>query len=218
MIHQHPGRLIAIEGTNLAGKSVFIADLLVYLSNQGLSVVPTCEPGGTAFGNYLRQGLKSSEGVCDFARALAMNASRAHKQVAITLPALEEGKIVLTDRYSTSTRVFQEELGHLDAEQYDIVERIHRSLVQPDLTIYLLPDLDLLRTRQASSERAVEKDVFEKNIADELAAYERVLQRELADGQCITVLRFDAQTQDSLLPMLAADVNFQSIFWNSPLK
>src|SRR5204863_3020035 len=97
------------EGVEGAGKGTQIELAKRYLVSRGLEVVVTREPGGTGFGDRLRNAvLDPTTGKVDpRAEALVFAAARAQLVSAVIRPALEEGKIVLCDRFVDSSLAYQ---------------------------------------------------------------------------------------------------------------
>ena len=94
---------ITFEGPEGSGKSSIIPKLSKFLSDSGFNVIETREPGGTAIGDEIRNTLLSlkNEEMHPITETLLFQASRAQHVNQIIKPAMEEGKIVLCDRYAT---------------------------------------------------------------------------------------------------------------------
>src|SRR5216683_3824554 len=107
--HHHRGKFITFEGLDGCGKSTQIEKLATALRTQGLSVVVTREPGGTATGEKIRNLLLDSAtaGLSPMAELALMFASRAQHLKEVVQPALTEGRIVLCDRFTDSTEAYQ---------------------------------------------------------------------------------------------------------------
>src|SRR6516225_931805 len=109
--HQHmPGLFITFEGTEGSGKSTQISLLAERLRAMGHDVRTTREPGGTPIGEEIRHTLKHSaanHAMTAVAELLLMNASRAQLVREVIRPALEDGEIVIADRFYDSTIAYQ---------------------------------------------------------------------------------------------------------------
>jgi dTMP kinase len=164
------GLFIVLEGPNRAGKSTLAGELCAALKGRPLNVVHTREPGGTPLGEGIRGALKSAKAAGGpFATALVFNGCRKEHTERVILPALANGSIVVCDRYYMSTDVYQGVLsGGMTPAELAIIESIHKSFPQPDLTVFILPSQEVLVKRG----EGVEADRFEGNSL-ESNAYER---------------------------------------------
>jgi dTMP kinase len=106
---QHDGMFVVFEGVEGAGKGTQIELARRYLESSGREVVVTREPGGTEFGDRLRQAIldPATGHVEPRAEALLFAASRAQHVVHVIRPALAEGKVVLCDRFIDSSVAYQ---------------------------------------------------------------------------------------------------------------
>ena len=103
------GLFLVMEGPDGSGKSTQIELLREYLTEQGYDSIITREPGGTVIGEAIRDvildpGYKS---MSDITEMLLYAASRAQLMSEVVGPALEEGKIVISDRFVDSSIVYQ---------------------------------------------------------------------------------------------------------------
>ena len=166
---------ITFEGPEGSGKSTQARLLAEWLAEQGLDVRFTREPGGTPIGDRIRQILLSpnSAGLTPEAEVLLFSASRAQLVREVILPHLEQGGIVVCDRYADSTYAYQ---GYGRGLDMDILRRITafatRGLV-PDLTFLIdIPVREgLHRKRQGDGE-----DDWNRMEAEVIAYHERVRQ------------------------------------------
>ena len=103
------GMLVAFEGGDGTGKSTQIGLLRDHLTALGLRVVVTREPGGTAIGERVREVLldPGSAAMTDRTEALLYAAARAQHVAEVIVPALEDGAVVLCDRFIDSSVVYQ---------------------------------------------------------------------------------------------------------------
>ena len=133
------GRLIALEGGEGSGKSTQARLLHASLTDRGLNVVLTREPGGTPGAEAIREILlqQSFDTWNPQAEALLFAAARADHVEKIIRPALDEGHWVVTDRFVDSSRAYQgvaRLLGDLCVQE---LHRIGSGGLRPDLTIVL---------------------------------------------------------------------------------
>jgi dTMP kinase len=144
------GLFITLEGIDGSGKTTQIERLAVRLRAAGRAVVETAEPGGTRVGAQIRRILLDSanQDLRPMAELLLYFASRAQNVDEVIVPALERGDIVLSDRFTDSSLVYQGCGRGLGVDTVVTLDRIACRGVAPDLTI--LVDIDL----ETSLERA----------------------------------------------------------------
>lgn len=100
------GLFITFEGPEGAGKSTQVTLLVEWLRARGLEAYTTREPGGTPLGLEIRRLLLSQDMSAE-AEYLLYSADRAEHVRKVVLPALEEGKIVISDRHLDSSLAYQ---------------------------------------------------------------------------------------------------------------
>jgi dTMP kinase len=160
------GMLIAFEGGEGSGKSTQAARLAEWLTERGVAVTATHEPGATDFGLRVRQILLDSPdgSLTPRAEALLFAADRAHHVDTVIRPALDRGDVVITDRYVDSSLAYQ---GAGRALAVDDIRRLSRWAtggLRPDLTVLLDidPELGLERARAAGhGQDRVERESLE---------------------------------------------------------
>jgi dTMP kinase len=157
---------ITFEGIEGCGKTTQIGHLKAFLEGENRPVLLTREPGGTGIGEKIRQVLLSSEsaGIEPMTELLLYTAARVqHWREAIS-PALAQGKIVLCDRFSDATTVYQGYARGLDLAW--IAELHARAVdnVKPNLTFLLdLPVAEgLKRAWKRMESHTLKEDRFEK--------------------------------------------------------
>ena len=104
------GLFVTFEGSEGCGKSTQIRHLAAWLERRGKECVTTREPGGTPAGDEIRHLLQHApqgHGLVPEAELLLFAASRAQLVRELVLPALETGKVVVSDRFHDSTTVYQ---------------------------------------------------------------------------------------------------------------
>ena len=137
------GVFITFEGPEGSGKSTQLRLLGKRLRGEGREVLETAEPGGTPIGLQIRRVLLDSanQELCPTAELLLMFAARAQNVDQAILPALGEGRIVICDRFTDSTLVYQGAARGMGAELVYEVDRIACRGLVPDLT--LIVDIDV---------------------------------------------------------------------------
>jgi len=137
------GKLITFEGIDGCGKTTQMRLLGQYLTERGVSVVPTREPGGTELGRKVRSALLDggAGSVEPLAELLLYAADRAQHVRRVILPALAEGKVVLSDRFYDATTVYQGYARGFDLKLVNQLNELATGGLNPDLT--LLFDLDV---------------------------------------------------------------------------
>ena len=133
---------LTFEGMDGSGKTTQLRRLAARLRRSGRTVVETAEPGGTPIGNEIRRVLLDSANreLCATAELLLYFASRAQNVDQWIAPALGRGEIVLSDRFTDSSLVYQGFGRGLGAETVAALEAIACRGLKPDLT--LLVDID----------------------------------------------------------------------------
>lgn len=149
----HKGLFITFEGMDGCGKTTQMRLLAERLRAEGCAVVETAEPGGTRIGNQIRRILlhSANQELCPIAELLLYFASRAQNVDEFILPALREGKIVLSDRFTDSSLAYQGAGRGLGEETVLTLDRISCQGLVPDLTI--IPDIDLETSLARARER-----------------------------------------------------------------
>ncbi len=126
------GKLIAFEGCDGSGLSTQTTLAAEWLRGKGYDVFKTKEPTDSFIGKTIRSILKKEIKTGQEALQLLFCADRAHHLESEILPAMENGSIVLTDRYVMSTLAF----GSLDADA-GWLEKLNEKFPKPDLTIII---------------------------------------------------------------------------------
>lgn len=136
------GYFITFEGSEGSGKSTQVRLLTEYLRKKNIRFVTSREPGGTEIGEQIREIVlnpRNSE-MCSITELLLYSASRAQHVYQKIKPAIEDGKIFISDRFSFATLAYQ---GYGRKINIDIIKKLTDIAVQgiePDL-IFLL-DID----------------------------------------------------------------------------
>lgn len=140
-----PGFFLTFEGPEGGGKTTQVAALAAYLRQRGCNLLTTREPGGTQIGDQVRAILADHRNAEMRPRTelLLFQASRAQLVEQVIRPHLEQGGIVVCDRYGDSTLAYQG-YGH----QQFALEEVRRLVefatggLKPDLTLLLDVDVE----------------------------------------------------------------------------
>jgi dTMP kinase len=179
MTAQFPGYFISFEGIDGAGKSTHIESFgkLMQDRHPDRDVVMTREPGGTQLGEQLRTLLLDAPMNLE-TEALLMFAARREHIAQVIEPALQAGKIVISDRFTDASFAYQGGGRGLSLEKLNDLERWvqgreNGSLLQPNLTfLFDLPGA----IAEARRSKARAPDKFEKM---DLSFFEKVRQEYL---------------------------------------
>lgn len=160
------GLFIVLEGIDNCGKTTQAMLLKDYFEKQGREVVQTREPGGTQIGEEIREVLlKTREQMIDpIAQTLLFYASRQEFINNIVKLNLNEGKVVITDRFAASTFVYQGFVQGVDEKFINILhdEIVTKSNAQPDLYIIIDIPAEESFKRDQNLDRQNQEMVFEK--------------------------------------------------------
>ena len=152
------GYFISFEGIDGSGKSTQIKKLARFLKNLDFDVIITREPGGSVGGEEIRNLLL--QGQVDRWSAeteiLLFTAARRDHLERIILPAIDDGKIVLCDRFTDSTRMYQ---GMRGPNLRNLVDMLNEKVIKhdPDLTIIIDIDPEISLKRAKSRKTAEER-------------------------------------------------------------
>lgn len=166
------GKLIVFEGVEGCGKTTQIQRTFQWLQTNypHQSVVVTRQPGGTDLGNSIRRLLLDlqEKPISNLAELLLFAADRAQHVEQVLKTSLDNGSIVLCDRYTDSTIAYQGYGRGLDLNLIDQLNAIATAGLKSDLTIWLDVDVDvsLARTthRQAVDRIETENFAFHRRV------------------------------------------------------
>jgi dTMP kinase len=161
------GPFLSLDGLDGAGKSTQSRLLADWLREQEHAVVTCVDPGGTEVGDRIRELLLRRE-MTLACEALLFMASRAQLVGQVVGPALDAGKIVISDRFLLANVVYQGHAGGLDPEQLWNIGRFATAGLEPDLTLVLDMPLELARTRRKAAADRLESrnDAYHCRVRD----------------------------------------------------
>jgi dTMP kinase len=213
----HRGKFITIEGLDGCGKSTQLERLAKALRSEGLEVVVTREPGGTATGEKIRSVLldTGTANLSPLAELALMFASRAQHIKEVIQPALAEGKIVLCDRFTDSSEAYQGGGRKLGTAPVLELHRVLCGDLQPDFTILMDSDVAASverarrrnRTRIAEGKRgASDENRFEQEnrafFGRVRAAYLAIARREPQRMAVVDARGSAAETQAQIVALV----------------
>lgn len=150
------GSFITFEGCDGSGKSTQILAIWRELQDSGVPVLLTREPGGTPFGEMVRRMLLDPAGPdrSILAELLLYAASRAELVRTVILPALRQGKVVLVERFTDSSLVYQGYAGGIPIPDIENINRIATGDLEADLTlVFDVNDPAVFRERLAPKDK-----------------------------------------------------------------
>jgi dTMP kinase len=152
------GKFITFEGIDGSGKSTQLRMLAGDLRQRTIDVITTCQPGGTPLGRRLREAfLETEETVAPMAELLLFAADRAQHVEFLIKPALEEGRIVISDRYADATAAYQGAGRGFDPATVTKVISLATGGLEPDLTLFFDISVENAIKRMASRGETGEK-------------------------------------------------------------
>lgn len=136
------GFMLVCDGSNGAGKTTVIAGLEAHLKQRGIEVVMTREPGGTEVSEKIREIIldPSTPEMTDMTELMLFGAARAQHVREKIIPALEQGKVVISDRFDAATFSFQHYARGLDLATITTINQLALGGFRPDMNLIL--DLD----------------------------------------------------------------------------
>lgn len=172
------GKFVVFEGNDGSGKSTIAGRLAEYLKDRGIDAVLTKEPGGIPETVPVRKLILDERVAEDGVAQLLLFAAdrRAHLLLQI-VPSLQNGRLVISDRYYGSTMIYQEERGVAEqdiqwAENLAITFGGER--VEPDVAILLDVDsgVGMARKQNQGGQNYFDKDKVERQTRRRLAYLE----------------------------------------------
>lgn len=172
------GVFVAFEGTDGVGKSTQVKFAADWIKNRGWEVVTTLEPGGTELGADLREMLLHSGRIFPRAEALLFAADRAQHVAELIAPALNAGKVVISDRYLASSVAYQGQGRELGAKEIRDLSLWATGGLAPNLTVLLDLDPEIAWERHR---RAVGTPELPEPLADSGVTREHQQRDEIRD-------------------------------------
>ena len=146
-------KFIVVEGSEGVGKSSQIKIIERYLIDNKIDYILTREPGGTSFGESIRDIiLNDDNNTEELTDSLLFYASRYENYKKIILPALDAGKTVVCDRYHYSTLVYQGIVGNNSSVKaiHEIFDAIYSKMIDHIIYLYTTPKESFKRISKRS--------------------------------------------------------------------
>ena len=200
-------KMIVIDGVDGAGKGVQTRRLQQSLLSSGIFCILTREPGGSPGAEQIRELLVNGDPDKwdSMTELLLMLAARKTHLRETILPALAQGKWVISDRFADSSRAFQGIAGELGL---DIVNQLHQICIgdfKPDLVLIL--DIDEKIALSRAEARGQGEDRFEKK-GGEYHAIVRSAFREIATSDSSLYRLIDASgSMDEVSTQILSTIN-----------
>lgn len=164
------GYFVVFEGGDGTGKTTQMEALCRWLEARGADVVTTREPGGTPIGRRVREVLldPTLEGMDPRAEALLYAADRAQHVAEVIRPALDQGKIVVSDRFVDSSLAYQGVARELGLEEVYRISKWATDDLMPDVVFFLSMDSRLGLRRIDGDPDRIEKEAstFHDKVGD----------------------------------------------------
>ena len=167
------GKLITLEGIDGSGKTTQLELLADHLRQKNLEVITTREPGGTPLGKKLREVfLETKDKIAPRAELLLFAADRSQHIEFLIKPALEQNKIVISDRFADATFAYQGAGRGFSEDLVNEVIEIATNGLKPDLTIFYDLPIEISQARTISADAKDRKN--NRMDAEKKDFYERV--------------------------------------------
>jgi dTMP kinase len=188
------GLFITFEGIDGAGKSTQLSNAIDYVKGLGRPFIETREPGGTELGERIRSFILDGKNkISAEAETMMMFSARLEHLNSVIKPALDEGKVVLCDRFTDATYAYQGFGSGVDLSLIENLERLVQSGLQPARTFFFDLDTQTANARIAGREL----DRFESEAIDfHQRVREGYLARAKAHSQRFSIINADRSADE----------------------
>lgn len=157
------GKFIVLEGIEGVGKTTNMEFVCQYLREKQCNILRTREPGGTPLAERIRDIVLHTpdhEELAMDAELLLMFAARAQHLAHVILPALEQGRWIVSDRFTDASYAYQGGGRNINMDRIAILENWVQGSLRPDLVIILdAPvELALMRTKARKIKDRIEQE------------------------------------------------------------
>jgi dTMP kinase len=156
---------VVVEGPEGSGKSTLVSGLAARMAERGIDPVRVREPGGTPVAEAARQALLDPDHeVAPLAELFLFLAARADLVARVVQPALDQGRVVLADRFALSTQIYQGAVRGIDPELIRAANRAAVAGAEPDVT--LVVDVAAEIGLQRQHDGGLERDRLDREALD----------------------------------------------------
>ena len=178
------GMFLVFDGPDGSGKSTQARGFAALCREQGLQPVEVREPGGTDTGERIRDVLldRGLEGMSTRCEMLLYMASRAELVERVIAPSLRAGRLVLADRFVSSTFAYQGAGGGIPREEIEAVARVVVASASPHLVVVFDVDTDTALRRMGGGDRSPSKPGAVSLFADRMEAKGAAFHARVREG------------------------------------
>lgn len=205
------GVFVVVEGIDGSGSTTHSRLLSKALENRGHDVVLTCEPTHGPIGGMIRQVLQKRLFAPDDAgprafswstMALLFAADRLDHLDSRVIPALRDGKVVISDRYDISSLAYQSVTSADETRALAWIRELNRLALRPDVTVVLDVDADVAAERRGA--RGTREELFEEHSIQERLATVYAHAEQLVPGDRVVHVPADGPLEETGARVLAA--------------
>lgn len=168
-------QFITIEGIDGSGKSTFIPKIQKMIEERFGEVVLTREPGGTPFAEELREIILNKP-MSKMTEVLLAFAARAEHLEYLIIPALEQGKFVISDRFTDSTLAYQGYGKGVPIDEINTLTKLVQKDLEPGLTLIFTVPLEVSKERLGRTGKTPDKFESQDNnfFLNAIEGYEKI--------------------------------------------
>lgn len=194
------GTFVTFEGIDGSGKSTHLRLLAAFLKQNGLDLLLTREPGGTPVGNSLRAALLDAhEEIDPLTELLVFAADRAQHVRRVLRPALEEGRVVISDRYADATVAYQGAGRGFSRELIMEIIELATEGLKPHLTLLFdvsVPESGTRTQRRTRGDRAGDR-IDRETVEFHTRVRDAYLQLALAEPERVKVIQTSGPVEET---------------------